>query len=255
MNDRLVMTAEEMRAFGYGVVDRVVDHLAHVSEQRVGAKGEPATLRAALTEPPPELPTAPDQIFARLDTDVWSHMLHIQHPRFFAFVPGPSNFVSVAADFLAAGYNVFNGSWLGGSGPAALELTVIDWLRMLCGFPASAGGLFVSGGSVANLTALLAARHARLADVTDEATVYYSDQTHSSVGRAVRAIGIPSERIRDIRSDDSFRLSVSALADQVIQDRQRGLRPFCVVANAGTTSTGAVDPLRSIASYCRAEGL
>jgi len=255
VNDRLEMSAEEMRTLGYRVVDLVVDHLAHISEHPVGTKGVPATLRAALTEPPPELPTPVDEIFARLDRDVWSNMLHILHPRFFAFVPGPSNFVSVAADLLAAGYNVFNGSWLGGSGPAALELTVIDWLRTFCGFPTGGGGLFVSGGSVANLTALLAARQAVLADQTTNAVVYYSDQTHSSIGRAMRAIGVGDDRIQCLPSDVHFRLPLSALADQVARDRAAGLRPFCVVANAGTTSTGAVDPLRAIAEYCHMHGL
>ena len=109
-------------------------------------------------EPLPETPRSADEIFARLECDVFSNILNILHPRFFAFVPGPSNFVSVMADALAAGFNVFNGSWLGGSGAAALELTVIDWLRRLCGLPEQAGGLFVSGGSMANLTALVAAQ-------------------------------------------------------------------------------------------------
>jgi glutamate/tyrosine decarboxylase-like PLP-dependent enzyme len=255
VNDRLEMSAEEMRTLGYRVVDLVVQHLAEISQQPVGTKGVPAVLRAALAEAPPELPTDADEIFARLDRDVWPNMLNIVHPRFFAFVPGPSNFVSVAADLLASGYNVFNGSWLGGSGPAALELTVIDWLRTLCGFPAAGGGLFVSGGSVANLTALLAARRSILDDQTSNAVAYYSDQTHSSMGRALRAIGIPDERIRCIPSDENCRLPLAALADQVARDRTAGLRPFCVVANAGTTSTGAVDPLRAIADYCQAQGL
>jgi aromatic-L-amino-acid/L-tryptophan decarboxylase len=254
-HDRLAMSPEAMRALGYRVVDLVVDHLAHIAEQPVGNKGDPATLRAALAETPPELPTALDEIFARLDRNVWPHMLNILHPRFFAFVPGPSNFVGVAADFLAAGYNVFNGSWLGGSGPAALELTVVEWIRSWCGMPASAGGLFVSGGSVANLTALLAARRAKLADNPAQAVVYCSDQTHSSIGRAVRAIGVPHDQIRTIRSDEGLRLPMPALAAEVERDRARGLRPFCVIANAGTTSTGAVDPLPAIAEFCRTQDL
>ena len=249
------MSAEEMRTLGYRVVDQVVDHLTRISEHRVGSKGDPEALRGTLAETLPEHPTPIEEIFRRLDRDVWPNMLNILHPRFFAFVPGPSNFVSVAADFLSAGYNVFNGSWLGGSGAAALELTVIDWLRSLCGLPAEAGGLFVSGGSVANLTGLLAARRAILADETAKAVVYYSDQAHSSIGRAVRAIGVPDDRIRCVPSDARFRLPLGPLADQVARDRAAGLRPFCVIANAGTTSTGAVDPLRSIAELCHTQGL
>ena len=255
MNDRLELSEAEMRALGYRVVDLVVDHLAHIEDRKVGAKGTPAEFRAVFGEPPPEQPVPADVIFARLERDVLGNMLNILHPRFFAFVPGPSNFVSAAADFLASGYNVFNGSWLGGSGAAALELTVIDWLRKACGLPEGAGGLFVSGGSVANLTALLAGRQARLEDHSAGAVAYYSDQTHSSVGRALRAIGLAPEQLRCIPSDDRYRLPLAALAEHVGRDRSAGLRPFCVIANAGATSTGAVDPLRAIGEYCRDEGL
>jgi glutamate/tyrosine decarboxylase-like PLP-dependent enzyme len=255
MNDRLELSEEEMRAFGYRVVDIVVEHFANLRDKRVGMKGKPAELRSALAEEPPEMPVAPQEIFARLDRDVLSNMLNIVHPRFFAFVPGPSNFISASADFLAGGFNVFNGSWLGGSGAAAMELTVIDWLRQLCGLPSGAGGLFVSGGSVANLTALLAARRAKLQDRTQGAVVYYSDQTHSSVGKALRAIGLLPEQLRSIPSDTRFRLPLAALGEQVAEDRAQGLVPFCVIANAGATSTGAVDPLRQIAEFSRSQGL
>ncbi len=255
MNDKLELSEAEMRALGYRVVDLVVDHLVHIDGRRVGTKGVPAELRSLFGEPPPEQPVPADAIFARLERDVLGNMLNILHPRFFAFVPGPSNFVSAAADFIASGYNVFNGSWLGGSGPAAVELTVIEWLRQLCGLPESSGGLFVSGGSVANLTALLAARRARLEDHTASAVAYYSDQTHSSVGRALRAMGLPPEQVRCIGSDARYRMPLVALTEHVSRDRAAGLNPFCVVANAGATSTGAVDPLRAIGEYCRAEGL
>lgn len=255
MSDTLELSEAEMRALGYRVVDLVVTHMSTIDGARVGRKGVPADLRTALAEPPPEQPVAADAIFERLERDVLGNMLNLLHPRFFAFVPGPSNFVSAAADFIASGYNVFNGSWLGGSGAAALELTVIDWLRQLCGFAEGAGGLFVSGGSVANLTALLAARSAVLEDRTAGAVAYYSDQTHSSVGRALRAIGLQPDQMRCIPSDEQFRMPQAVLAQQVAGDRAAGLRPFCVIANAGTTSTGAVDPLRTIAEFCRAEGL
>src|SRR6185437_14633452 len=165
-NEKLDLTPAEMRALGYRVVDLIVHHFAHLDEKSVGAKGDPARLRPMLRQDPPLSPLPPEEIFACLEHDVLPHIMNICHPRFFAFVPGPSNFVSVMADALAAGFNVFNGSWLGGSGPAALELAVIDWFRQWCGFPEEAGGLFVSGGSMANLTALATARHVKLEDRT-----------------------------------------------------------------------------------------
>jgi len=254
-NPRLELTPQQMRALGYRVVDLIADHFARVHEKRVGTKGDPARLRPALLEPIPENPKTEDEIFARLNADVLPNIMNLFHPRFFAFVPGPANFVSAMGDALASGFNVFNGSWLGGSGPAALELTVIDWFRQLCGLPEGAGGLFVSGGSMANLTALAAARHAKLDDRTQGAVVYYSDQTHSSVDRALGVIGFLPDQIRRIPCGPNFRLPIGALAAAVESDRGAGRRPFCVIANAGTTNTGAVDPLRDISAFCRAHNL
>jgi glutamate/tyrosine decarboxylase-like PLP-dependent enzyme len=255
MNPTLELSPAEMRALGYHVVDLIADHFSRLPEKRVGEKGDPAVLRPAFQEPPPGSGIPVDQILARVEHDVLRQIMNIAHPRFFAFVPGPSNFVSVMADALAAGFNVFNGSWLGGSAAAALELAVIDWFREWCGFPAEAGGLFVSGGSMANLTALVAARHTKLDDRTAGAVIYYSDQTHSSIDRALRVIGFLPDQIRRIPSDSEFRLPAAALARAVHADRAAGLRPFLVIANAGTTNTGAIDPLREISAFCRTEGL
>jgi aromatic-L-amino-acid decarboxylase len=251
----LSMSPEEMRALGYRVADLIADHFSGLREKPVGAKGDPAELRPAFLHPPPSGSQSVDEIFARLERDVFPNIMNICHPRFFAFVPGPSNFVSVMADALASGFNVFNGSWLGGSSAAAMELAVIDWFRQWCGFPETAGGLFVSGGSMANLTALVAARHTRLDDRTQNAVIYYSDQTHSSIDRALRVIGFLPEQIRRIPSDSGFRLPMDAFARSVGEDRAAGLRPFAVIANAGTTNTGAIDPLREIAEFCRKNDL
>jgi glutamate/tyrosine decarboxylase-like PLP-dependent enzyme len=250
MNGHLELSPDEMRALGHRVADLIADHFSRLPEKPVGAKGDPAVLRPAFLEAPPVGPVGVDTIFARLERDVFPNIMNICHPRFFAFVPGPSNFVSVMADALAAGFNVFNGSWLGGSSAAAMELAVIDWFRNWCGFPEGAGGLFVSGGSMANLTALVAARHTRLEDRTHGAVLYYSDQTHSSIDRAVGVIGFLPEQIRRIPADHAFRLPMEALAQAVDADRHAGLRPFAVIANAGTTNTGAIDPLREIAAFC-----
>lgn len=253
--NRLELSQDEMRALGYRVVDLLSDHFAQLSEKRVGTKGDPAVLRPALLEPPPAEPQLPDEIFATLARDIFTNMMNVGHPRHFAFVPVPSNFVSVMADTLASGFNVFNGSWLAGSGSVALELAVIDWLRQWCGLPEEAGGLFVSGGSMANLTAIVAARHAKLNDRIEGAIVYFSDQTHSSVDRAWRVAGFLPEQIRKIPSDAQFRLPLDDLARRIAEDRAAGLRPFAIVANAGTTNTGAIDPLREIAGISKANDL
>jgi glutamate/tyrosine decarboxylase-like PLP-dependent enzyme len=188
--------------------------------------------------------------------EVLPYTAQLSHPRFFAFVPGPSNFVSVLADTIAAGHNIFAGSWLEASGPEAVELVTIEWLCQLTGFPSTAGGIFLSGGSVANLTALATAREVRLSGEQKlQGVVYLSDQTHSSIERALKLLGLSANQIRKIRSDENFRLCLNGLRSAILADRREGRLPFCVVANAGTTNTGAIDPLSELAKICREEDL
>src|SRR5205807_8887835 len=169
---RIELSREEMRKFGYAVVDLLAEHFSNLRDQPVGSKSNPAKLIPLFDRDPPEAGRDPDEILVQLERDVLPNNLHVDHPRFFAFVPGPNNFVSVMADAVAAGFQIFNGTWFGGSAAAALELGVIRWLARVCGFPATAGGLFVSGGSVANMTGLMAARHSVLQDHIEGATVY-----------------------------------------------------------------------------------
>jgi glutamate/tyrosine decarboxylase-like PLP-dependent enzyme len=254
-NDKLEFSTEQMRAMGYRVIDLLVDEAATRRDRSAGQKADPGVIRPALREPVPTGATPFEDALAQLGRDVLPNRLNLLHPRFFAFVPGPSNFVGVLGDLIANGLNIFNGSWLGGSGAAALELQTIDWLRELCGFPESAGGLFVSGGSLANLTALAVARDVKLAGNLASARVYFSDQTHSSVEKALRVIGFQREHIVKLPSDHNFRLVVDDLATRIATDRAAGLRPFCIIANGGTTNTGAVDPLAEVAAIAKRENL
>ena len=251
----LDLSKEEMRALGYGVVDLLVDHFAAIHEAHVGTKGSRSELEQLLREDIPEHPTSAQEVFRPLKEQLFTNMLHVDHPRFFAFVPSPNNFVSVMADALAAGFNVFTGTWFAGSAPAQVELIVIEWLRQICGLPEAAGGLFVSGGSIANLTGLAVARHVQLDDDLENAVAYISYQCNSSFARALRVLGLPPDGVRAVKSTNEFRMSVAGLQAQVAADRSEGLRPFCVVANAGSTNTGAVDRLREIADYCHAHDL
>ena len=252
---RISLPLEKMRRFGYHVVDLLADHFARMHAGPTGAKADPARIISLFDREPSEHGRDPEEILVQLEREVLPNNLHVDHPRFFAFVPGPNNFVSAMADALAAGFNIFNGTWFGGSAAAALELGVVRWLCHVCGFPPEAGGLFVSGGSMANLTALVAARHARLNDRIESATVYFSDQTHSSVERALRVIGFAPEQLRKVDSDADFKLPLDKLDAAMAEDRRRGLRPFCIVANAGTTNTGAIDPLPALAELAAAKDL
>jgi aromatic-L-amino-acid decarboxylase len=255
MNPELEFPPERMREIGYRVVDRLVEHLATLPNQRVGTKGDPVELLTALREPVPEDGMGFEAVLAQVERDVFANTMHVNHPRFFAYVPGPGNFVGAMADALISGYNVFAGTWISGSGPAAVELTVLEWLREMCGLPETAGGVFVSGGSLANLTALAVARHVKVPGRLEDATVYYSDQAHSSLEKALRVIGLTAENLRKLPSDAAFRLPIGELAQRIERDCAAGKRPFCVIASAGTTNTGAIDPLPALSQLCREQNL
>lgn len=255
MPSTLNLSREDMRALGYRVIDMLVEHFQELPEKPVTRKAGRPTLEARLRKAIPEHGANALEVLDQLQRDVFSNIMHTDHPRFFAFVPSPSNFVSVMADALASGFNVFAGTWLEASGPAQIELVTIDWLRQACGLPDSAGGLFVSGGSMANMTALAVARHVKLGNRIENAVVYFSDQTHSSIERGLRVLGFQDNQMRKLEPDDCFRLDISALMRAIEADRAASRVPFCVVANAGTTNTGAIDPLLALADYCRQEEL
>jgi aromatic-L-amino-acid/L-tryptophan decarboxylase len=224
-----------------------------VPSKPVWAKQDRAALDGILKLGIPEKATPWDSILDILRNDVLPSQAHLVHPRFFAFVSSPSNFVSCLADFLASVHNPFAGNWLEGSGAQTVERALTTWLAHELGLPENSGGMFLSGGSLGNLTALVAARHWRFGPSDDwrRGIVYFSDQTHSSVARALRILGFSQQQIRILPTDDSFRLSASSLQSAINSDAASGWTPFCVVGNAGTTNTGAVDPFLEISGICR----
>ena len=252
---RLEMTPEAMRELGYRAVDLLVEHATGLRDKPVWRKEGRAAMEAALREPPPEDGSDPLALLDVLNETVFPASGNLPHPRFYGFIPSPSNWVSVIADLLGAGYNPFAGNWMEASGPGMIEVLVLDWLRELIGMPPSAGGILVSGGSMANLTGLALARHQRLGEAMEGAVVYASDQTHSSVVRALAVLGFPANALRRLPADPQGRLPLDALRSAIGEDRAGRRRPFCVIANAGTTNTGAVDPLDALADLCEAEDL
>ena len=243
-----------MRAFGHRVVDMIVDHVETLRDRKVSVQVPRAELDARLGSFT-DAPASPDAVLDLVERDVLSAITAVDHPRFSAFVPGPGGFVGAMGDALAAGFNVFAGHWLAASGPGAVELQTIEFLCNACGLPPGAGGLFVSGGSMANLSGLATARTVKLGGPDASAVVYLSDQAHSSIAKGLRVLGFASSQVREVACDANLRMDVAALERAIAEDRQGGRRPFCVVASAGTTNTGAVDPLRAIAVSCRAHDL
>ena len=251
----LTLPPDQMRQLGYQVVDLIVDALEGLRDRPPSRRARPEELAGLLNEPVPRAGADPGEVLRQAVEEVLGPAMRVDHPRFFAYVPIPSNYVGMLADALASGFGVFAGTWQAASGAAAAELATVRWLRELFGLPETAGGLFVDGGSSANLYGLVAARRAILGDRLEGAVLYASDQAHSWIGRAAGLVGLQPSQVRLLGSDAEYRLRPDEVAAAVAADRAAGRRPFCVVATSGTTSTGSVDPLAELAALCRAEGL
>ena len=248
--DTLGLEPEEMRRLGYKVVDLVVDRLQRKNHENVVLTGDVATLMSTLGGPVPETPVDPDESLDLLADIALRHQQHGDHPRYFARVPGPNSFAAVLGEWMASGFNTIATSWIGGSGPATVELVVIEWLRQLMGFPEYTEGVLLSGGSLANLTAFSVARSEQ-----GEGVVYLSDQTHSSLVRDLREIGFSNSQIRILESDNDYKLPLAQLCKAISEDKKQQRRPFMIIGTAGTTNTGAVDPLHAIADLCAKENI
>ena len=242
-----------MRALGYSTVDALVDWLSD-DEQPPVRSATPAEMQARLGRL--EACGAPfDDALRILFEDVLPFASRSAHPRFFAYVPFAGTWPGALGDFVASACNVYAGSWQESAGPTQLELRILEWFKEWVGYPASAGGSLVNGGSAANLTALACAREALVGSMRDDLVVYASDQAHYSVGRAARTLGFRPDQLRVLPVRADLRLDPAILAAAIMADEEAGRLPLLVVANGGATSTGAVDPLDELAAVCRERGV
>jgi glutamate/tyrosine decarboxylase-like PLP-dependent enzyme len=257
---------EAERAAAHRAVDLAFDQLATVAERPVYRR-VPTDVRARLTEAPlPRRGLSVDEILDEFEAAVAPYPMGDGHPRFFGWVAAPPTPVGAIADLLAA---ALNPSCYGGDQAATyVEDASVRWLMELVGFPTEASkGLLVSGGSMASLTGIAAARHwaARRDgwDVRAEGlqgkrpplVLYVSSEAHTALRKAAELLGIGEANVRVVPVDAAFRLDVDALRVAIADDRAQGRRPFCVVASAGTVNTGAIDPLDATANLCAAEAL
>ncbi len=204
----------------------------------------------------PEKGRPVQEVVKEMEEEVYNYSGDPNHPRFFGFIPGPASCVSWLGDVMTSAYNIHAGGSKLAPAVNCVEQEVIRWMTKKAGFGAEAGGIFVSGGSMANITALTAARDRKLTDETLHLGVaYVSDQTHSSVAKGLRIIGIPNKRIRKIATNERFQMDISDLNRALEQDIKDGFIPFVVIGTAGTTNTGSVDPLEDIASICQKYGI
>jgi len=244
-----------MRAMADEVVARSIEHIASAEGQPSRGDVDAAALCLSLRERPPELGTALNQLLDHLFHDCIPRSFTTIGPGYLAYIPGGGLYPAALADFIADTTNRFTGIWQAAPVLVQLEANALDWLRDWMGFPDTARGLFTTGGSMATFNAILCARECHLGSDIRRGVLYTSDQAHHSVVKSAKMAGVMPDRVRAIRADDRYRLDLSALADRIAEDRRLGLKPFVVVSNAGTTNTGAVDPLDAVADLCAREGL
>ncbi len=178
-------------------------------------------------------------------------------PGHLAYIPGGGLYVSALGDYLADITDEYAGIDFTGPGAVAMENLLLRWMAGLVGYPEDAAGNLASGGSIANLIAVVTAREAHELGSADyaRAVVYLSDQAHHSLDKALRIAGLGECVRRRIATDDRLRMDPGALEDAIQEDRSRGLRPWLVLAAAGTTDVGAIDPLERIGRVAEREGL
>ena len=256
MNSPFEMTKEEMTSYGYKIVDQIVNHFTEVENKKPVKKASRKEMDTIFLSEAPDEATSADDVLDFVMKNVMPNSIIISHPKSFSFVPGPSNFISAMSDSLATGFNIFSGGWNIAPAAAELEIVTLNWILKIFNFPVEkGGGIFTSGGSMANLTALTTARRVKCGEDFSKAIIYLSDQAHSSNIKAIRVLGFKREQIRIIPTDIEFRISINKLKNEIARDRLKGNEPFCIIATAGTTNTGTVDPLDTLADICEKENL
>lgn len=230
---------------------------AHIREKAIHIEPDQKTLERISAIPIQPQGRDVEEVANELIHDVFEKAMLIQHPRFFSFVASAVSPFSLTGAVLTDIYNPHGGAWMEAPGACLIEEKLIKWMASLAGFPENtSGGLFVSGGSMANITALHAARVSHLTeDEYAQGVAYLSDQTHSSVAKGLRILGLRKDQIVKIPVDDSFRMRTDLLNEAIIRDIEAGKKPYVVIGTIGTTNTGTIDPLQEIADIADKYGL
>lgn len=256
---------QQIREMVRPAVDWMVRYQGMLRDLPVAPTTSSAELRARLREPLPLEGRDFGEILDVFRDVVVAGSRHNGHPRQFGYVSSPGTAVATVADLLASALNSNLTAWRSAPAPVELERVAVDWVRQAIGLPEGASGLFTSGGSMANFTALAAARHRHCGDaVADDGMasghpkplrIYASAEVHHSIHKAATLLGIGRRNVLEVPVDERFRMDVKQLVRAIEADRAAGIDPFCVVATAGTVVTGAVDPLTEIAEVAREYGL
>ena len=238
-------SADEIRDWGNSVIQLMTDYLCNLRDRGVYCHMFSRRIRDRLDATLPTEGTDFDGLLRVFREDIIPFSRQNAHPRMFGYVQSPGTPIAAFADLLASTLNANLTVWRSAPAPVEVERLTIDWIRQILGFNAEAGGLFVSGGSMANLAALAAARQTKDCS-SGRLRIYASSETHFSIVKAAALLGIGRENVCHIAVDERFRIRTDDLVVKITADLEAGCVPLCVVANAGTVNTGAVDPLAEI---------
>ena len=255
------MENETFRDFGHRFVDWVADYLEGAEKYPVLAAVKPGEIKARLPVEPPTRPEPMERIFADFREIILPGITHWQHPGWFGYFPANNSPASVLAEILTAGLGSQWMVWQTSPAAAELEDRVLDWLRRMLGLPAGMAGVIQDTASTATLCALLSAREKATGFASNQGglrpglAVYASEEAHSSVEKGVKIAGFGADHLRLIPTDDAYAMLPERLEAAISRDMKDGLKPACVVATIGTTSSTAVDPLAAIGRICRKQGV
>src|SRR6266480_4359803 len=238
-------SVDEIRDWGNSVMRLVADYFGELRDRRVYRHISSREIRDRLDAALPTKGIEFDELLKVFRETVVPFSRQNAHPRMFGYVQSPGTPLAALGDLLASTLNANLTVWRSAPAPVELERLTINWIRQILGFNAEAGGLFVSGGSMANLAAIAAAQQAK-DDSSGRLRIYASSETHFSIAKATALLGIGRENVRFVAVDECFKIRVDDLVAKITADLEAGYLPFCVVANAGTVNTGAVDPLAKI---------
>ncbi len=248
---------EQMRNLGHQMIDDLIDYWKDIREKPIW-KPIPEDVKNKLDQPIPSGPMDIEEIYEEFKENIFAYNKGNVHPRFFAWIQGTGTPLGTFADLMASGMNP--NVTIGEHAPMYVDQQVMDWCKDMMGFPTEASGILVSGGSMANITALTVARNSLkgedirksgLGSLDKKLILYCSTETHSCIQKAAEIIGLGSENIRKIPVNDRYEMRLELLEEQILSDREEGFRPFCVVGTSGTVNTGSIDPMDEILRISR----
>ncbi len=247
----------EVRALGHKMIDDMMDHLENIREKPVWSI-MPREAKDFLSAPIPQEPQSINDIYVEFLKYILPYNKGNIHPRFFAWVQGTGTPFAVLAEMLATTMNP--NVTIGEHAPMYVDNQVVEWCKQLLNFPESGSGILLSGASMANITALTVARDHQLGlnirgggvqEAKSKMTLYCSSETHSCVQKAAELIGLGTNAVRTVSINEKYQINIEELIKQIESDVEEGYLPFCIVGNAGTVNTGAIDPLAELAGVAK----